>query len=810
MNKLDQAIDQLRAAEPRPAETAAAADRVRQNLFGPGASASGRLRGCDDFRPLFPAYLQRALAEPKRLLVDDHVRGCVDCRVALDNLRNPKLKQMPVPAAPSRTPWTKWAIAAAMVVAAGAAVLRLAAPGIVQGAPATVQAVNGLLYRMTPDGSRTTGDGIELAENEAVETPQGSRAVLRLFDGSRVELNERSTVSVSRSWRGTTIRLARGQVIVEAAKQKRGRLYVASGDCEVAVKGTIFSVNRGLRGSRVSVVEGEVQVDAAGASQSLKPGQQATTDASLGNNSVADEVAWSANAARYLAVMGELNVLQKKLEQLPGSALRYNSRLLTFVPGDSAVIAAIPNLGNTVAEAKRIFDDQLKQSTVLRDWWTKSHTAQSQADFDAMVAWIQELGTQLGDEVIVAIGKQNGGAVLLAEVRGGNVQATIAKHDTHAQSLVYKGILIVASDAAHLQSAQAAIDRGGAPTSPFRDRVAQEYRNGAGWLFAADLQTITAGHLPSNAMGVDRVRYLIAQRRDVGRGVENQATLEFNGVRQGIPAWLGTPSALAALDFMTPEASAATAATFKSPQSIVDELLRSAGEQAQSGAAEFERKTGLRIDDLAASLGTEAAFALEGGLLPNPNWKAVVEVYQQQRLQAGIAQLVTAFNQNANPRSGKLLLASEQSGGRTFYTLRFEKLPWEAHYSYVDSYLVAGANRTLVTQAIQARQTGRTLARSQKFRDQLPFGANPNVSALVFQDMASALGPVADSLDNLKAGTPEQRESMKKLKTAGPSLVVAYGDTDRITAATQGSFFGLNLGMLGGLNGLPKLLIQKP
>ena len=126
---------------------------------------------------------------------------------------------------------------------------------------ASVQSVDGSLYTGAGAETRLIPAGYEIRNGDEVRTAKGSTAVVRLLDGSLVEMGERSDLSVSRAWKGTTIRLDGGQVIVQAAKQRSGRLYVATDDGLVSVKGTIFSVNHGIKGSRVAVIEGVVRVN---------------------------------------------------------------------------------------------------------------------------------------------------------------------------------------------------------------------------------------------------------------------------------------------------------------------------------------------------------------------------------------------------------------------------------------------------------------------------------------------------------------------------------------------------------------------
>src|SRR3981081_2295855 len=141
---------------------------------------------------------------------------------------------------------------------------------------------------------RSLRAGVKIKRGDTIRTAKDAHAVVRLGDGSLIEMKDRSEFSINQTLRGTTLHLDRGSVIVEATKQK-GNFFVETGDSLVSVTGTTFAVNSGTKGSRVSVIEGEVHLDRSGEDRVFRAGEQATTSASIQTIPVKDEIAWSSD-----------------------------------------------------------------------------------------------------------------------------------------------------------------------------------------------------------------------------------------------------------------------------------------------------------------------------------------------------------------------------------------------------------------------------------------------------------------------------------------------------------------------------------
>jgi uncharacterized protein (TIGR03435 family) len=129
--------------------------------------------------------------------------------------------------------------------------------------------------------------------------------VLKLRDESRVEIRALSEVLLERATDGIRIRLDKGTIIVNAAKQRNGHLYVQTKDMMVSVVGTVFVVNAEDVGSRVAVLEGEVRVQRGPTQDQLRPGEHVATSPAMELPPVEDDVSWSRDAAEHLALLDQ-------------------------------------------------------------------------------------------------------------------------------------------------------------------------------------------------------------------------------------------------------------------------------------------------------------------------------------------------------------------------------------------------------------------------------------------------------------------------------------------------------------------------
>src|SRR6476619_5711794 len=310
-NKKDQILDkvtaEIRNEKVDPGVVSAAADRVWARVSAAAGASEFQLpavetiESCADYQSLIPAHLAGKLSEARSLLLVDHTHECIPCRKAMNEARS--RRSVTIKSAASKSRYTlqpvimRWGIAAALVIGLGL----LAIPFVQRFWPygqfdATVQAAEGQVYQVADTSTAAVSTGAKLQQGEKVRTAKDGHAVVRLGDGSLIEMKDRSELYLTKTGKGTTIHLDRGSIVVEAAKQKDGQLFVESGDSLVSVTGTVFSVNNGTKGSRISVIDGEVKLNHASSERVLRPGEQATTSPAISTIPIKDEIAWSQKA----------------------------------------------------------------------------------------------------------------------------------------------------------------------------------------------------------------------------------------------------------------------------------------------------------------------------------------------------------------------------------------------------------------------------------------------------------------------------------------------------------------------------------
>lgn len=647
---LDDVTAEIRSQNLDSAVVAGAAQRVWSRMAGEQAAIEAgvtpveHIRNCQDFQSLIPAYLQGQLSGARTMLLEDHTRECVPCRKALKEARhgNQTARQLETQKAKvaisnQRMTVVRWAIAAVLVVGFGL----FAWPSVHRfinsyyTLNAIVEAANGNVYRVTDNSTQALKPGEQVKKGDHIRTAKNAGAVVKLADGSLIEMRERSEFSVTDGTAGTTINLERGQVIVQAAKQRDGKLFVATDDSLVSVTGTVFSVNNGTKGARVSVIEGEVHVDHAGKDTRLNAGEQVTTHESIEHVPVRDEIAWSRNAAQYVK---QLDAVRAQIDQnvaMPGN--RYSTRLLDLVPENTVIYVAIPNISETLGRANEILQENLAKNADLKEWYEKSGQAKEgqvkgRQGLNNAIDLAREFGSYLGDEIAIAAeaGAKNGEPeepIVLADVKDGGAfrsflenklnqfdegkqhirivddpmtaQATGDQADNGFFVWITNDLVAASPklDSLKKVSAQLKSPAKAFAARPFHAHIASLYKDGAGLVIAADLErfigaTINRPTRPErlkenaaevdggardalmfNQLGLNNLRYFVVELKQKDGKPYNRAVVSYNENQHGITSWLAAPGPMGALEFISPDANIVGAFVVKEPTAVVDDLF---------------------------------------------------------------------------------------------------------------------------------------------------------------------------------------------------------------------------------------------
>jgi hypothetical protein len=802
-DRLERALQEMKEEDVDSGTLESARARVWETMTSAGSATRETTLSrtpCAEFRQDFHAYLatelgNTALGVSRQTLLEDHLSRCSGCRARIAEMKG----ERPIVAMPLRSSsrWAQWgalAAAAALLLPVlylgRGAIDSMIGPG---GPRATVVSADGGLYRL-PVGSLEAGAAI--GEHEAVRTGPGAHAVLRLADGSMVDVNERTELFVTAAWSGQAIHLQRGDIIVKAAKQRRGSLRVLTRDSIASVKGTVFAVSAGIGGSVVSVVEGSVAVNQPGREVVLSPGEQAASLPALAS-SVAQAVAWSPEAASYLELLTSIVKIERELANFPAE-LRTNSALLSYLPAGAVVYGAVPNPGLTIGRALSLAEEQSAQNATFGAWWN-SETGRLLRE---MTDRVQSVSPLLGDEIVfcASLAGTEPVPIVIARVQPGRraelasaLEALFAAAGEDSASYsVSDDLMLVSGSPSQLAWALAHLGQG--TGSPFAAAIAERYQRGVGWLMSMDappLVTMASGDdaPPIELAGMIGMKYIFLEQRAPVGAVENEVTFAFQGARTGMGSWLADSGSGGAAEYLPADALLAGYVSTREPLQLFQELTAQITRSEPDfgvGLATMDEKLGAGfIHNLTAALGTEAALAVTGLSVSGPTWVMASVANNPAVIDSSLQKLVDAFNAELGPdeQSKRIVLEQASVGGRTWSTMKPGGLPLGITWTYDGGYMVAASERASAERAIATRNGGSQLVWSPEFLGQLPSSAGLHPPAFVWLNTKGALGILSALTSNPAVG--------QLMAGRDPVLVMFDATPERIHAASRTRISGL-------------------
>ncbi len=737
-DKLSEAVDAIKADTPPETEITNAAERVRaaiESERGPKAVVTDSWNSIEDYISAIPAYLNKTLTEQQALLFDEELRSSIPLRRAVDEARgrskegNGKVNPASLNQK-SRFNTMRW-LASAASIAVVAVVMFLALPELPsfnQGKLAHVNEVDGQLYQIVDGGLQELQPGSWIDGRQRIRSATGSSAIITLDDGSEIEVDERSELSMTRRGSGNRIDVSRGRILVVASPQGSGTLDVFTDEFTVSVTGTIFEVAHGAKGSRVAVIEGSVDVSLEGNVSSLDPGEALGSRSKFATLNLEDEISWSQDADEYIAMLREVTALQKDIQAAMDSPERFSTRLLNLAPENTAVYMAVPNAPEKIAEVYEVIRTRMQNSVALNAKWTEFEAAGEAEHLETIMAWMQEIGDTLGDETVLTFTIKDDAysdvndsqsehyrlvPVVLSEVdsdafraafdsqiaqlsesfdaEGNEIEIVIIDDAADAVNgqlsvLLIDDLLVASTDVETLQTMQGIIASGSSSFvgTDLHQMLEASYSEGTEVLGALDAAEFAISFTDPEevteesqqafaASGLGNVEYVIAQYEQENGVTVIAGDMYFAGERQGVMSLLAEPGPMGSLEFFSTETTFATALLAHEPISVIEDL----GEISIDGepitnepGAQTEIKL---LFDIMSSIGGEVAFGLDGPALPTPAWKAVIEAYDEAALQSAIEESAQRFNDHAvrEGNNSSVELKPADVGGYTGYMVNF-------------------------------------------------------------------------------------------------------------------------------------------
>jgi hypothetical protein len=134
-----------------------------------------------------------------------------------------------------------------------------------------------------------------------------------------------------------------------------------------------------------------------------------------------------------------------------------------------------------------------------------------------------------------------------------------------------------------------------------------------------------------------------------------------------------------------------------------------------------------------------------------------------------------------------MTLSQDILDSQTYYSISGDKPTEQLHYTFIDGYMIVGPTRAIVAEAIHVHDSGVTMANSTAFRDLLPVDGHPDVSAVFYQNLEPVIGQLSGTLNTT------QMQALRQIAGASkPTVICAYGGTDRIEVASTARFPSLN------------------
>jgi len=153
---------------------------------------------------------------------------------------------------------------------------------------------------------------------DTYRTAKGESAGIQLSDGSRIDLNTDTELSVQYSWTARSVKLERGEALFSVVHNPEKPFEVIAAGGRIQDIGTRFNIYRQADRVSVTVLEGEVSVAAKqnAATQNLIPGQQISYDSTGQTSAIAYADMTVATAWQKGQLVFKGRPLNKVLEQL--------------------------------------------------------------------------------------------------------------------------------------------------------------------------------------------------------------------------------------------------------------------------------------------------------------------------------------------------------------------------------------------------------------------------------------------------------------------------------------------------------------